>query len=64
MKRFRVASNHLTEEYFAPVPSQFSHMPRATQRHGDEYSVLGYCRALAQDCIAITGGGLDAPLEG
>lgn len=70
--RFEVARNHLTEAYIAPVPSQFTAMPRAMERAdtpGAEFpgeltgfSVLGYVRALAEDCIAWTGGGMDAPL--
>lgn len=65
--RFDAACNHLTEQYFAPVPSQFMLMPRAMDRTGfngddPEFSVTGYCRALAEDCIRWTGGGMDAPL--
>lgn len=56
----------LTDLYFAPVPSQFMHMPRATGRAGTTeqsgYSARGYMRALATDCLAITGGNMDAPL--
>jgi len=63
--RFEEARNNLTENYFAPVPSQFMYMPRALSRcyrggaNEDPFSVLGYSRALAEDCMAITGN-LDA----
>jgi hypothetical protein len=64
--RFDAASNQLTDNYLAPVPSQFMHMPRAMERAGTTeqsgYSVFGYIRALATDCIAITGGNMDAPV--
>lgn len=59
-QRFPQASAHLTDNYLAPVPSQFTVMPRAMARTEDEYSTLGYTRALAMDCMAITGGGMDA----
>ncbi len=59
--RFEIARNHLTENYFAPVPSEFARLPRALARsaRGDEnedpFSTFGYCRALAADCLAVTG---------
>ncbi|ATG41793.1 hypothetical protein [Phaeobacter piscinae] len=59
--RFEIAREHLTENYFAPVPSQFLHMPRAQARatpggeNEEPFSTLGYSRALAADCLAITG---------
>ena len=62
LNRFAIASNHLTDNYIAPVPSSFLHMPTAKERPIPEFSVLGYQRALAHDSIAITGGNMDAPL--
>jgi hypothetical protein len=56
--RFKIARAQLTENYFAPVPSQFQIMPRAIERAGEDgegFSIIGYTRALADDCLAITG---------
>lgn len=58
VSRFEIARAHLTENYFAPVPSQFCIMPRALRRsdiNDTPFSTLGYVRALADDCLAITG---------
>jgi len=56
---FARASACLTDNYLAPVPSQFSIMPRAMARTGPigdhGFSVLGYVRALADDCLAMSG---------
>jgi hypothetical protein len=56
---FARASANLTYNYLAPVPSQFMAMPRAMARTGPVgeagFSVLGYVRALADDCLAMTG---------
>lgn len=60
--RFQRSTLGLVEDYRAPVPSQFAHMPRAMARSGWEWSVAAYSLALSRDCIAWTGGGLDAPL--
>ena len=63
--RLENAAAHLTDRYLAPVPSQFMHLPRAMARAdqiGEErnYSTFGYIRALADDCLAMTGC-IDAP---
>jgi len=71
--RLNVASRHLTNNYIAPVPTQFWRCPRSMARANANYeqgdgervffcafSVLGYTRALSEDCMAMTGGMMDA----